>query len=81
MLKLSRYYRRRFLLWSMVPAVLLTAAQDFARLLQEHKLPFIYAQAPGEHTWEYWNREVGQAIAVQYNFLRRGRTPDKLERE
>jgi S-formylglutathione hydrolase FrmB len=60
---------------------LLTASQDFARLLQEHKVPFVYAQSSGEHTWEYWNREVGQAIAVQYNILRRGRTPDKLERE
>jgi S-formylglutathione hydrolase FrmB len=50
---------------------LLSTSQEFALLLQENKIPYAYAQSPGEHTWEYWNREIGQAMAVQYNILQR----------
>jgi S-formylglutathione hydrolase FrmB len=50
---------------------LLSTSQEFALLLQEHKIPFTYAQSPGEHIWDYWNREVGRSIAVQYNILQR----------
>lgn len=51
---------------------LLTTSQEFALLLQEKKVPYVYAQSDGDHTWDYWNREVSQAIAVQFNLLRRG---------
>jgi S-formylglutathione hydrolase FrmB len=50
---------------------LIESAQAFAKLLQENKIPFTYAQSPGGHTGPYWAREVGQAMALQYGILQR----------
>ncbi len=45
--------------------------QEFMRLLMEKKIPFSYAQSPGEHRSAYWSREIGHAMAIQYQILRR----------
>ena len=60
---------------------LLSTSYEFVQLLQENKIPYTFAQSPGEHTWEYWNREVGQSIAVQYNILRRSLRGNPQEQE
>jgi putative tributyrin esterase len=50
---------------------LLGSAQEFEKLLIEHKIPFTYAQSKGEHKGPYWAREVGHAMAIQYAILQR----------
>jgi S-formylglutathione hydrolase FrmB len=45
--------------------------QEFARLLMEHKIPFTYAQSPGEHRSAYWSRSIGHAVAIQFQVMRR----------
>lgn len=44
---------------------------EFAKLLLDNKIPFTYAQSPGGHTPQYWAREVGHSMAVQYHILQR----------
>jgi S-formylglutathione hydrolase FrmB len=50
---------------------LITSSQDFEKLLQDNKIPFTYAQSPGEHKGPYWAREVGHAMAIQYAIIQR----------
>ncbi len=50
---------------------LLEGNQAFLKLLMENKIPFTYAQSPGEHKAPYWKREVGHSVAVQYALLQR----------
>jgi putative tributyrin esterase len=50
---------------------LVTASRDFAKLLMEHNIPFVYAESPGGHTGQYWSREIGTSVAVQYAILKR----------
>jgi putative tributyrin esterase len=45
--------------------------QEFVKILMDLNITFTYAQSPGEHRPAYWRREVRQAIAVQYEILRR----------
>lgn len=46
--------------------------QDLLKILIERKIPFTYAQSPGAHTYDYWRREFGLSLAVQYEIIRRG---------
>lgn len=48
---------------------LMEANQHFVKLLSEHKIPFTFAESIGEHNWDYWNRELGHALAVQMYVL------------
>jgi putative tributyrin esterase len=50
---------------------LLGSSQEFEKLLMENKIPFTYAQSPGEHKGPYWAREVGHAMAIQYAIIQR----------
>jgi putative tributyrin esterase len=50
---------------------LITASRDFAKLLMEHSIPFTYGESPGAHNGQYWSREIGTSVAVQYAILRR----------
>jgi len=50
---------------------LVTASRDFAKLLMENNIPFVYGESPGAHNGQYWSREIGTSVAVQYAVLRR----------
>lgn len=50
---------------------LIGASRDFAKLLMEHDLPFIFGQSPGAHNGAYWSREIKTSVAIQYIILRR----------
>lgn len=50
---------------------LIETAHDFAKLLMKLNIPFTYAQSEGEHRPQYWSREVGQAMAVQWQIMER----------
>lgn len=50
---------------------LLASNQDLLKVLMENKIPFTYAQSPGEHKAPYWQREIGHSVAVQYALLQR----------
>jgi putative tributyrin esterase len=50
---------------------LVTASRDFAKLLMEHNIPFVYGESPGAHNGQYWSREIGTSVAVQYAVIRR----------
>jgi hypothetical protein len=50
---------------------LLAGSQEFMKVLMDNKIPFTYAQSPGEHKPPYWAREVGHAMAIQYVILQR----------
>jgi putative tributyrin esterase len=50
---------------------LLESSQEFMKLLMANKVPFTYAQSPGEHKGPYWAREVGHAMAIQYVIIQR----------
>jgi putative tributyrin esterase len=59
---------------------LLAANQEFMKLLMEHKIPFTYAQSPGRHAGDYWAREVGEAMAVQFVMLQRNMAAKPTEK-
>jgi len=50
---------------------LITSSRDFVKLLMEHNIPFTYAESAGGHTVEYWTREIGTSVAVQYATIKR----------
>jgi S-formylglutathione hydrolase FrmB len=50
---------------------LLQGSQEFMKVLMDNKIPFTYAQSPGEHKPPYWAREVGHAMAIQYVVIQR----------
>jgi putative tributyrin esterase len=50
---------------------LLKSNQELMKVLMEHKIPFTYAESPGEHKAPYWTREVGHSMAVQYAIIKR----------
>jgi S-formylglutathione hydrolase FrmB len=50
---------------------LIAGSRDFAKLLMENKIPFVYAESPGGHNGQYWSREIGTSVAVQYAILKR----------
>ena len=50
---------------------LLRGARELAELLREHNIAFTYAESPGGHRSDYWRREVGHSMAVQYSLIQR----------
>jgi len=60
---------------------LLGSSQEFEKLLMDNKIPFTYAQSPGEHKGPYWAREVGHAMAIQYAIIRRNLTEERKASE
>ena len=50
---------------------LVAASRDFAKLLMENNIPFVYGESPGGHNGRYWTREINTSMAVQYAVLRR----------
>jgi enterochelin esterase-like enzyme len=50
---------------------LITASRNLAKLLMENNIPFTYGESAGAHNGQYWSREIGTSMAVQYAVLRR----------
>ena len=50
---------------------LIASSRDFAKLLMENNIPFVFGESPGGHDGRYWSREIGTSMAVQYAVLRR----------
>jgi S-formylglutathione hydrolase FrmB len=50
---------------------LIAASRDFAKVLMENKIPFVYGESAGGHNGPYWTREINTSVAVQYAMLRR----------
>jgi len=46
-------------------------SQGFLQVLLANKIPFTYAQSPGEHQGDYWRREISHALAVQCAIIER----------
>jgi len=46
------------------------ASQDFAKLLMEKRISFVYAESPGGHDAGYWRRAVLRSMPIQYEILR-----------
>jgi S-formylglutathione hydrolase FrmB len=44
---------------------LLEENRAFHRHLEQLAIPHEYAEFPGAHTWDYWDRHVQEAIAFQ----------------
>lgn len=58
---------------------LIGANVDFAKLLMENKIPFLFAESPGGHTGAYWSREIRTSIALQNVIIRRSLAAKKVE--
>ena len=43
---------------------LLRINREFAALLHERKVVFEYHELPGAHTWDYWDRQIGEFLRV-----------------
>lgn len=50
---------------------LIGASRDFAKLLMEHDLPFVFGESPGGHSPPYWSREIRTSVPIQYAIIRR----------
>ena len=42
----------------------------FAELLREKKIPHEYRELPGEHGWQYWDRQVKEVLKIAAEKLR-----------
>lgn len=51
---------------------LFSSNQQFAALLQEKKIPHEYRQLSGNHSWEYWDRQVQEVLKIAADKLRAG---------
>ena len=45
----------------------------FAELLREKKIPHEYRELPGDHSWQYWDRQVREVLKIAAEKLRAGR--------
>ncbi len=43
---------------------LLRINREFAAVLHERKAAFEYHELPGAHTWDYWDRQIGEFLRV-----------------
>ncbi|MFC2166544.1 alpha/beta hydrolase [Acidobacteriota bacterium] len=50
---------------------LIRGARNFIRVLEDNNIPFVNGQSKGGHTSDYWSREVGLSMAVQYLIIQR----------
>ncbi len=41
---------------------LLSANRSMRSRLEDRRIPFVYAENPGEHTWDYWNKHLRDAM-------------------
>ena len=48
--------------------------RNFHRHLRKLNIPHEYAEPPGAHTWEYWDRQVQEALDFFCRVLKLGRT-------
>jgi S-formylglutathione hydrolase FrmB len=49
----------------------------FAQLLREKKIPHEYRELPGEHSWQYWDRQVKEVLKIAAEKLRASRPGNK----
>lgn len=52
--------------------------REFAEQLRKRKIAHTYSESEGGHRPDYWLREVGHAMAVQYHILQRNLGPQRL---
>lgn len=50
---------------------LIASNLEFVKLLTENKIPFTFGQSPGGHKPDYWIREVGHSMAMQFSIMQR----------
>jgi len=46
------------------------ASQDFAKLLMEKRISFMYAESPGGHDGGFWSRATLRSMPIQYEVIR-----------
>ena len=46
----------------------------FAELLREKRIPHEYRELPGDHSWQYWDRQVREVLKIAAEKLRAGST-------
>ncbi|CAN5677538.1 alpha/beta hydrolase family protein [soil metagenome] len=44
-------------------------SRDFAGLLVERKIPHEYRQLPGDHNWQYWDRQIREILKLTAQHL------------
>ena len=49
----------------------------FAQLLREKKIPHEYRELPGDHSWQYWDRQVKEVLKIAAEKLRASSLPRK----
>ncbi|HEX3084607.1 MAG TPA: alpha/beta hydrolase-fold protein, partial [Pyrinomonadaceae bacterium] len=49
----------------------------FAELLREKKIPHEYRELPGDHSWQYWDRQVKELLKIAAEKLRVSSQPHK----
>lgn len=47
-----------------------TVNHRFAELLREKKIPHEYRELPGDHSWQYWDRQVKEVLKIAAEKLR-----------
>ena len=47
----------------------LNTNQRFAEILRERKIPAEFRQLPGNHTWPYWDKQLGEVLRVASQVL------------
>ena len=50
---------------------LVGSSREFSKLLIENNIPFVYGESAGGHNGQYWAREIGTSLPVQYAVIRR----------
>jgi S-formylglutathione hydrolase FrmB len=53
----------------------------FAQLLREKKIPHEYRELPGDHSWQYWDRQVKELLKIAAEKLRVSGQPHKNGRK
>jgi len=56
---------------------LIESQRAFVKLLDENKIAYVAGESPGAHNGQYWSREVGTSMAVQYAVLQRTRAASR----
>jgi S-formylglutathione hydrolase FrmB len=49
----------------------------FAEVLREKKIPHEYRELPGDHSWQYWDRQVKEVLKISAEKLRASSLPEK----
>jgi S-formylglutathione hydrolase FrmB len=53
----------------------------FAELLREKKIPHEYRELPGDHSWQYWHRQVREVLKIAAEKLRAAQVSQSHSRQ